>query len=287
MSAVLGIDAAWTAGQPSGVALLDEDSAGWRCVALAPSYRQFVAMVDDRKVDWSSPVAGSPPNPAALLAAAESLLGHKSVDVIAADIPLATIPIVGRRAADQEISREFGGQGCGTHSPSCERPGEVGNAIGVGFIRAGFPLAVVGTNVGKGPSLIEVYPHPALLRLTGSTYRLSYKVGNCRRYWPEASVDERISHLLCMFDAIVTHLKMEIGAIPLVLPAAATVPSFTALKRYEDAIDALVSAWVGVQYLNGLAEAFGDDTAAIWVPLNHVLPELALGQRRTERSTPV
>ena len=33
---VLGIDAAWTAHNPSGVALVQQAEQGWRCLALAP-----------------------------------------------------------------------------------------------------------------------------------------------------------------------------------------------------------------------------------------------------------
>lgn len=36
---------------------------------------------------------------------------------------------------------------------------------------------------------------------------------------------------------------------------------------YEDAIDALVSAWCGMCYLQGQAKAFGDERATIWVPV--------------------
>jgi hypothetical protein len=38
------------------------------------------------------------------------------------------------------------------------------------------------------------------------------------------------------------------------------------LKRYEDALDALISAWVGVEFINGRAIPYGDDAAAVWVP---------------------
>jgi predicted RNase H-like nuclease len=54
------------------------------------------------------------------------------------------------------------------------------------------------------------------------------------------------------------------------LPDAARVPSLAHLKRYEDALDALVCAWVGVCALNGSARAYGDDAAAIWVPSSPV-----------------
>tara|TARA_B100002003_G_scaffold148670_1_gene137814 strand:+ start:724 stop:861 length:138 start_codon:yes stop_codon:yes gene_type:complete len=42
--------------------------------------------------------------------------------------------------------------------------------------------------------------------------------------------------------------------------------SLAGLKTYEDGIDALVCAWVGIEYLRGAATPYGDDDAAIWIP---------------------
>ena len=39
---VLGIDAAWTAHHPSGIALVRHTAEGWRCELLAPSYDAFI-----------------------------------------------------------------------------------------------------------------------------------------------------------------------------------------------------------------------------------------------------
>jgi len=38
------------------------------------------------------------------------------------------------------------------------------------------------------------------------------------------------------------------------------------LKRYEDGLDAPISAWVKVRYLKEAAVPLGDHTAAIWCP---------------------
>ena len=38
MTTVLGIDAAWTAKNPSGVALVSRQGGQWMCRGLAPSY---------------------------------------------------------------------------------------------------------------------------------------------------------------------------------------------------------------------------------------------------------
>jgi hypothetical protein len=52
VSAILGIDAAWTVGRPSGVALLQQRGERWHCVALAPSYAQFEGFAAGSAVDW-------------------------------------------------------------------------------------------------------------------------------------------------------------------------------------------------------------------------------------------
>ena len=39
---VLGIDAAWTTHQPSGIALVQNKATGWSCLAVAPSYATFI-----------------------------------------------------------------------------------------------------------------------------------------------------------------------------------------------------------------------------------------------------
>ena len=115
--------------------------------------------------------------------------------------------------------------------------------------------------------LVEVYPHPALLTLLGSEYRIPYKVAKSLNYWPKKTVVQRIEKLLNEFQTIIETLAQIFGAISLHLPQIDEVPSLVMLKRYEDAIDALLCAWVGICYLEGNAVAFGDKTAAIWCPL--------------------
>jgi hypothetical protein len=39
------------------------------------------------------------------------------------------------------------------------------------------------------------------------------------------------------------------------------------MKRYEDALDAILCAWVAIEFLEGNAEPLGDEQAAIWTPL--------------------
>lgn len=266
---MLGIDAAWTERQPSGVALVAETPAGWRCVAVAPGYAAFLRLAGGVPVDWRARPAGSRPEPAALLHAAEILLKDGSVRVVAVDMPLATVPITGRRMADAALARAFGGRGCATHSPTTARPGPISTRLVDGFAAAGFQLATAATPARAFDRLIEVYPHPAVLRLLDAGYRVPYKSAGASRYWRRERAltpVERRQRLLATHHTILRALQQRIQAIGLELPSNAADVSLAGLKRYEDALDALICAWVGMEYLAGRAKAYGDGTAAIWVP---------------------
>lgn len=80
---VLGVDAAWTEDNPSGVALAVEKGQGWRLVCVTPSYAHFEGRADAQTLP-----RGAKPDPAALLAAAERLAGA-APDLVAIDMPLS------------------------------------------------------------------------------------------------------------------------------------------------------------------------------------------------------
>ncbi len=266
MVGVLGIDAAWTEKEPSGVALLEGSPGAWRCVAVAPSYDSFLTLAEGKPVDWTIKSRGAIPDISRLVSAAEKLLGGRELTVVTVDMPLSTTPITGRREADAAISRAFGGKGAAVHSPSAERPGAISDQLTKDFAAVGYPLATATTPAGTPNRLVEVYPHPALMSLTGASYRLCYKVSRSRRYWPDSTPAERRANLLVQFQRILSALNDEISDIPIELPDPTSAIPVTGLKRYEDSLDALVGAWVGMKYLEGEAVAYGDHTAAIWTP---------------------
>jgi len=267
MHAILAIDAAWTKKQPSGVALISGITGHWRCIGLAPSYHSFIELSRGRTVDWEAPrISGCTPDCSGLLQAASCLLQGRSVSLVTVDMPLATVPITGRRAADQKISHQFGRAKCSTHSPNASRPGTVGTAISDGFEEQGFSLATTDQKAGTPGCLVEVYPHPALLRLLNAQERIPYKVTKSRRYWPGQSLACRIMRVRQELGRILGALRVAIQDIALPLPDADHLKTLSQLKRYEDAIDALVCGWVGTQFLQGSATAYGDATCAIWVP---------------------
>ena len=264
---ILAIDAAWTAHHPSGVALVRRDGDQWRCVALAPSYEQFIAMASGTPVDWSRRPPATPPSAKALLDASRALLAT-SVDLVCVDMPVSKVNIVGRRVADDEVSRRYGAQKCGTHSPSPIRPGVLGEQFTRELEDSGYPVATLTTPPGSTPALIEVYPHPALLELLGAPTRVKYKIAKAASYYPDLDALQRRRRIVDTWREIISALRAVIADVTVELPASSSLDTMPAseLKRYEDAIDALICAWIGVTYLEGRATAFGDEQAAIWLP---------------------
>lgn len=259
MKVVLGIDAAWTATQPSGVALAVEGPLGWKLSAVAASYEAFTSRVID--VQRKKP-RGSAPEPSALLAAATSLVGAP-VTLVAIDMPLSRLPIVSRRISDNKVSSLYGARHAGTHTPSALRPGRLSDDLTKGFAHQGYPLVTSG---GTLPALIEVYPHPALIELAVANRRLPYKHGKTRAYWPEDDRLTRRRKLYEVWGGIIELLETRIRGVA----TALTLPDLGCrgyeLKAFEDALDAVVCAWVGVCVLDGTAKPYGDDTSAIWIP---------------------
>lgn len=257
---MLGIDAAWTLAQPSGVALAVRDGGRWTLRAVAPSYAHFLDLA--RGVVREAPPAGSAPDAAALLAAAEQLAGAP-VDLVAIDMPLATTPITARRGADNAITRAFGGRWCGTHSPSAVRPGALSDRLRAEFETAGYPLR---TQDARGGGLIKVYPHPALVVLAGAARRLPYKAAKTRSYWPDEPLAARRALLAAEWARIAALLATRIDGVAEVLPPLPEGATGVARKAQEDMLDAIVCAWVGTCALDGTADAYGDTDSAIWVP---------------------
>jgi predicted RNase H-like nuclease len=261
MRTVLGIDAAWTLTRPSGVALAIESGEGWHLLAIASSYQRFFALANKCRL-VEEPPSGSPPDAIALLTAATALCG-RPVDLVAIDMPLAHLPIVGRRLSDDAVSRAYGARKCGTHTPSVARPGQISDALRQAFEQAGYPLQ---TDNCSAPGIIEVYPHPALVELAGAAERLCYKAGKVRSYWRSATSLERRVLLYQEWSVIVALLENEIAGVKSSMPALQITTSGRDVKAYEDQLDAIVCAWVATRVLDGRAKSYGDSKSAIWIP---------------------
>ncbi len=262
MRAVLGIDAAWTLNQSSGVALLSQKGpdAPWRLVAVEPSYQDFYALADG-----SEPSSiDNNPDAARLLESCRRLCGLPP-DLVAVDMPLARHPISGRRVSDNKVSSVYGARLCGTHSPNGIRPGCISEQLVKGFAQAGYDLQ---TQTIKTPGLIEVYPHPALVELANAPKRLCYKVSRVRSYWPALDAAKRREYLFEVWTGILELLDKQIAGVREKMPCL-PLPSDTRvadLKKIEDMLDAIVCAWVAVRAFEGQAKPFGDEDSAIWIP---------------------
>ncbi len=264
--AILGIDAAWTAAQPRGVALVSSTDGNWRLIFAGSSYRHFLNHADEGLISTSRP-SGSVAEAVALLSAAGKLAGAP-VDLVAVDMPLSLEPITARRVSDNLVSAAYGARHCSTHTPSAVRPGKVSDDLRGSFERCGYGLL---TKEVCLPGLLEVYPHPALVELMSTEKRLPYKQGKTRNYWPTENPANRRTKLFETWRTIVVHLDQEISGAS----NALQLPPFEApswqLKAFEDMLDAVICAWVGICVFEGTAVPFGDDISAIWIPRSELL----------------
>jgi len=255
MSVVLGIDAAWAERNASGVALVAGEPGAWRCVKSASGFEEFLGAPGGDLADTL----------ARLLGKTEELAGAP-VDVVVADIPLALTPAAGCREADKAVSRAFGRRGCPVYPPGkVLEAGGAGQTFTLALGRCGFALAVAWPP-RPGRALLEVYPHTALLSLLHSLCRVRYKVGRSLKYWPGASVSQRVGLLLDAFGRILAALGGALAHVDLRLPARDEVRTLASLKPVEDRLDALICAWMGTLFLEGRAAPLGDGAGAIWCP---------------------
>jgi predicted RNase H-like nuclease len=269
---VLGIDPAWTPTGSSGVALLKQVGDRWSSVALAPSYESFLALAEGEPVDWDHEPRGNPPKGGGLLDAAERLGHGRPIRVVTVDIPIARGIFSSRRPADQLVSRKFGGVGCAVHSPTETRPGQLGRDLSDDLLERGFQVCTTtGVDAGFFP-LLEVYPHPAVMALLGEPMRFPYKVAKSRTYWKGSTIEFRVGELLKNWSRIIVALSLTIDDIHLPIPKPGGEVRLQHLKKYEDALDALICAWVGTQFLEAKCRPLGNDQAAIWIPEAALVP---------------
>jgi len=258
---VLGIDAAWTTKNPSGVALVAETSNGWELIRVAGSYSEFVNPENPHQSDKNKYQSC---NVNELLRVCNDLLDDP-VELIAIDMPLSFAPINARRVADDSVSAMYARNWCATHSPNCDRPGAVGQRLYDQLTLAEYPLM---TERISGRGMIEVYPHPALVELMGTEKRLPYKHSKMRNYWPDHSPEERRVELRKVWHEILIAMERRILGIAECLDAGAEFQRGSEWKRFEDILDAIVCAFVGICALDGLAVPLGNVEAAIWIPTN-------------------
>lgn len=248
MTVVLGIDAAWTNSNPSGLAIARKTSGRWALHSVWASYEDFL---DAEMAD-----AGQLPS------RIYEMLGE-TPDLIAIDMPLCELPIAGRRAADQMVSQIYGARGASTHSPSAERPGSLSDKIRRDLALKEYHLRHAGRPDGK---LAEVYPHPALIEFMRAPRRLPYKIQRSRKYWPGIPPELRRNNLISEWARILDALALRLPGTKTALPLPTANASVKKLKSFEDQLDAIICAAIAIEILEGRATSYGDTNSAIWIP---------------------
>jgi hypothetical protein len=119
MRTVLGIDAAWTEAQSSGVALAEETASGWRLQAAAISYARFEALAGPAP-EYAKP-RGMKADANALLATCRHLTGREP-DLLAVDMPLSRLPITGGATPTITCRPRMARKNVGPILPTCSGP---------------------------------------------------------------------------------------------------------------------------------------------------------------------
>ncbi len=189
---------------------------------------------------------------------------------IALDLPLSKDIITGRRPADREVSKAYGSKGAAAYPPTKNRPGRISEDTFSALQKIGYQFAGANVSPGQTPVFLETYPHPAIIELLDLPYRLQYKVSKRRKYWREETPLRRWELLLDSFEKLWKGLKKQLTGLEGVLPKPAGLSRANyrgaPYKGYEDALDALVCAWVALQFLKKDCIGYGDKTSCIWIP---------------------
>ncbi|WP_069999961.1 DUF429 domain-containing protein [Cellulosilyticum sp. I15G10I2] len=260
----LGIDAAWTEVEPSGISLISSDD-GHNCkiLRLADSYYNFLY----KKQSLVNKPKGSKPEIYKLIKDIE-VEGY-SIDCIAIDMPLSNQLIKGRRSCESEISKAYGAKGAATHSPTIERPGRISFDLVQSAKELGYNLSTTHNQI-RNKALIEVYPHTAIIEYLELGYRYEYKISKKNKYkdWKFLSKQERDRKLINNLNNLVEKLSIRINNIKDYLPLLDINANYVGwyLKGYEDIIDSLISSLVGMDYLFDKTKGYGDEDGTIWVP---------------------
>lgn len=274
-SLVLGIDAAWTQTQPSGIALVAVSPHATPVLRqVARSCAEFTSRRQIGLKDWLTPPTERTLAIDEILKAIQMCAGRQP-DVIALDIPLAPVLIRGRRSADTAISRRYGRQWASTHTPSAKRPGYVSTALFRQLSESGYDWMNVTKELypgNQGQCFLETYPHPVIVEMLGLDKRLPYKVARRSKYWPDLKPNERWQKIALELDHLRAALASRISGIEDRIPVACSLLDSTpkskhaVLKGVEDTLDAVVCAFVGCEFLAGHSTPFGDPESTIWIP---------------------
>ena len=212
----LGIDLAW--------------SGGWSGVACLAWQGSRLHLVDLNRI------LGIP----ALLDWIDAHLPGSSPGVVAVDAPTLIPNATGMRLPDRLAHRYFGRYDAGCYPANLSRPfAPVTTGFGQSLLERGFAHAPALPPRHPARWQIEVFPHPAQIRLFGLSRILKYKKGSLSQRRPELiRLREYLQQVLPSRDP------------PLVFPQPLPgIPTrLKDLKAVEDQLDSVVCAYVAAHW---------------------------------------
>lgn len=240
LASFFGIDLAWSAKNPSGACALD---------ATGSIIDERMLFSDDDIVVWISERFDGPA-------------------VVAIDAPLLVPNEAGRRPCEAELARVYGSRKAGAHPSNRTR------LLGVHGTIRGEVLATRLAEMDFGDpwsrstrTLLEVYPHPAIIEAFDLEERLIYKA---KRGVSVADRRRGLTHLATLLA------QLADADPPLLGPSVAVDAALrgAGLKQVEDRLDARICAWVASVWGSDPARIrlFGDsETGHIAVPIGPVI----------------
>lgn len=257
---ILGVDCAWTTKEPSGVVLIKNlQNKKAELIKIGRSYNEFCS----DEIKWQEPVKGAAPDFHALLQYCSD--NGWDVDLLALDIPLSPNLITERRSCDNEVSKAYGAKGAAVHTPSELRPGRLAVEIYKQLEDAGYKW---NGDTNEEKVFIEVYPHASIIELLKLKYRLPYKVQKSKKYWPDASAEQRNNNIienLSILKSVISEYITNTDKLPNLNRNIIYPKRF--LKGYEDILDVLICAITGLFYFEGNIKGYGNTDERIWVAL--------------------
>jgi predicted RNase H-like nuclease len=225
MTTYIGLDLAWSAKNATGAAVLRGGPGGAALVG-EPELLYGITTI----IDYVLRQAGSGPA------------------IVAVDAPLRVPNATGRRAAEAELNRAFRRYEAGAHpaNRTLLARGEGGAIRGELLLAAlaqhGFaPAALIDAGVA-GRWVTEVYPHPAMIALFGLAKTLKYKARPGRSEAERYAAWRQYHAGLRRLAAADPPLH---GELPLLDVHPASLRG-SALKHYEDRVDALFCAYIAL-----------------------------------------
>ncbi len=255
---LIGIDLAWGEKNGTGCAELAwrGDELELRRIDVMGTLEEIVSWVEPQRSDW----------------------------VVAVDAPLVVCNQTGRRQADADVSTKYGKFEAGAYPANLNNP-NLGPASKAGrllsaLLAEGARLVDRAEDANSGRLIFEMYPHPAMVELFALKQTIKYKKGLVaqKRVGQRELADAIHVHLCAAGDRPRSRAAAWVRFVTRHLRTAADRPRLRvdptledllrepqeplrgrALKRREDALDAVVCAYVAAwldagRPLQGLGE---------------------------------